>query len=112
MTGGERVPHPARRTNQAGRLSAAGCSDGCPAVTPGGFPKAAHMKTAVRHETIPRGDARRLPAPLLPGLGVSRLNRYGALLQCATCRTTWSPRLQADGALPPGYWQCPNKCNC
>ncbi len=47
----------------------------------------------------------------LAWLGVSRLNRYDAVLQCAMCGTSWSPKLRADGTLPQGYWQCPNKCN-
>lgn len=56
-------------------------------------------------------DARYLSAGQLAKLGVRRLNRYGILLQCTTCRAVWSPRLRDDGTLPPRYWQCPDRCN-
>lgn len=56
-------------------------------------------------------DPRYLSAAQLAQLGVWRLNRYGALLQCMMCGTTWSPKLSAGATLPPQYWRCPDKCN-
>jgi hypothetical protein len=56
-------------------------------------------------------DPRYLSPEQLARLGVSRLNRYDAVLRCVTCGTTWSPKLRLDAKLPRGYWQCPNKCN-
>jgi hypothetical protein len=56
-------------------------------------------------------DPRYLSPAQLAKLGVLRLNRYDAVLQCVTCGTTWSPKLRADATLPAGYWQCPNRCN-
>jgi hypothetical protein len=69
------------------------------------------VEQAVCSEPSVREDPRYLSSEQLGRLGVSRLNRYGALLQCKTCGTTWSPKLRTDATLPAGYWQCPNKCN-
>lgn len=69
------------------------------------------VEPAVCSESSVREDPRYLTPVQLARLGVSRLNRYDILLQCMTCGTSWSPKLRADGTLPPGYWQCPNKCN-
>jgi hypothetical protein len=56
-------------------------------------------------EPYVREDRRYLSSEQLGRLGASRLNRYGALLQCMTCGTTWSPQLRSDATLPPGYRQ-------
>lgn len=69
------------------------------------------VEPAVCSESSVREDPRYLTPVQLARLGVSRLNRYDILLQCMMCGTSWSPKLRADGTLPPGYWQCPNKCN-
>jgi hypothetical protein len=69
------------------------------------------VKRAVCSDPAERVDPRYLSPVQLARLGVSRLNRYDVLLQCMMCGATWSPKLRAAGALPPGYWQCPNKCN-
>ena len=69
------------------------------------------MKRAVCSDPAERVDPRYLSPVQLARRGVSRLNRYDVLLQCMMCGATWSPKLRAAGALPPGYWQCPNKCN-
>jgi hypothetical protein len=69
------------------------------------------VKQAVCTEPLEREDPRYMSPAQLAWLGVSRLNRYDAVLQCAMCGTSWSPKLRADGTLPQGYWQCPNKCN-
>jgi len=69
------------------------------------------MEQAVCTEASVREDPRYLFPAQLARLGVSRLNRYDVLLQCVTCGATWSPKLRPDATLPPGYWQCPNKCN-
>ena len=44
-------------------------------------------------------------------LGVRLLNKYGRVLQCEACQTTWYPEPLPDGSLPRGFWQCPNRCN-
>lgn len=69
------------------------------------------MTPTVASNTPRQEDPRYLSPAQLAQFGVSRLNRYGILLQCRMCNATWSPKLSADGSLPPGYWQCPNKCN-
>jgi hypothetical protein len=69
------------------------------------------VEQAVCKEPSVREDPRYLAPAQLARLGVSRLNRYDALLQCATCGSTWAPKLRPDATLPAGYWQCPNKCN-
>jgi len=69
------------------------------------------VKRAVCSDPAGRVDPRYLSPVQLARLGVSRLNRYDVLLQCMMCGAIWSPKLRAAGALPPGYWQCPNKCN-
>jgi hypothetical protein len=54
----------------------------------------------------------RLPtADLLEKLGVKKLNRYALVLECNACETTWSPKPDAGGILPRGFWRCPNRCN-
>jgi hypothetical protein len=39
-----------------------------------------------------------------PPLGVLKV-------RCNQCNTPWTPVLQPDGTLPPGWWKCPNGCN-
>lgn len=69
------------------------------------------MKTDVCSPPVRREDPRYLPPAHLARLGVTRLNRFDTVLRCTMCGTSWSPTLRPDGTLPPGYWQCPNKCN-
>lgn len=69
------------------------------------------MTQTVSSKAAEQEDPRYLSPAQLAQFGVSRLNRYGILLQCMMCGTSWSPKLSADGSLPSGYWQCPNKCN-
>ncbi len=69
------------------------------------------MKRVLWPELEVQEDPRQLSAAQLAQLGVSRLNRFNALLQCMQCGTIWSPTLKPDGMLPPGYWRCPNRCN-
>jgi hypothetical protein len=69
------------------------------------------VNQAVYGERPVRKDPRYLSPAQLARLGVSRLNRYDLLLECMTCGATWSAELRADATLPPGYWQCPHKCN-
>lgn len=69
------------------------------------------MKQATSPDATLQKDPRYLSAVQLARLGVTRLNRYGILLQCMMCGASWSPTLRPDGTLPAGYWQCPNKCN-
>jgi len=52
-----------------------------------------------------------MTAEQLARLGVRRLNRFNLVLECARCGEVWAPRLEHEGTLPRGYWQCPNKCN-
>ena len=56
-------------------------------------------------------ERRPLSAEQLATVGVRKLNKYGMVLQCQACETIWSPSLAADGELPRGFWQCPNRCN-
>lgn len=67
------------------------------------------MKTVEHHDV--REDPRRMTGVQLARLGIQIQNRFDLVLQCVTCRETWSPRLDANGKLSAGYWICPNKCN-
>jgi hypothetical protein len=58
-----------------------------------------------------RDDKRRPLGAQMAKVGVRLLNKFGRLLQCETCETTWSPEPAGDGSLPRGFWRCPNKCN-
>jgi hypothetical protein len=78
---------------------------------PESYQKEVEVEQAVCSEASVREDPRYLSSEQLARMGVSRLNRYDALLKCKTCGTTWSPKLRTDATLPAGYWQCPNKCN-
>jgi hypothetical protein len=69
------------------------------------------MKTTSSATPTLTEDPRNLSATHLEKLGVSRLNKYNLVLRCNRCGQVWSPRLNADSTLPPGYWQCPNRCN-
>jgi hypothetical protein len=62
--------------------------------------------TALNHD-----DERRVRGARMAKLGVRLLNRYGRLLQCEVCATTWSPQPAFDGSLARGFWRCPNRCN-
>lgn len=69
------------------------------------------MKRLLWPEPEVQEDPRMLSAAQLARLGVSRLNRFNAVLQCTQCGTTWSTNPKPGGMLPPGYWKCPNRCN-
>ncbi len=56
-------------------------------------------------------DERRLLGEQMAKLGVRLLNKYGWALQCEACEAAWRPQPAADGALPRGFWRCPNRCN-
>ena len=60
---------------------------------------------------IDKEDLRHMPAPELTRLGVNLLNRQEVVLQCRTCRETWTPQLDSNGKLPFNYWVCPAGCN-
>lgn len=66
------------------------------------------MQTA---PSFSREDQRRVLGAQMARLGVRLLNKYGRVLQCEMCETTWCPQPATDGSLPPGFWQCPNRCN-
>jgi hypothetical protein len=61
--------------------------------------------------SVTREDERRVEGAQMARLGVRLLNRYGRILQCEQCRTTWTPEPAPDGSLPRGFWRCPNRCN-
>ncbi|MGH9627491.1 MAG: hypothetical protein ACRD7E_03895 [Bryobacteraceae bacterium] len=56
-------------------------------------------------------DERRVLGAQMAQLGVRLLNKYGRVLQCEQCGTTWSPELAQEGSLARGFWRCPNRCN-
>ena len=56
-------------------------------------------------------DVRQLPEKELARLGVRIFNRQDLVLQCTSCRETWSPQLDSSGKLPFDYWVCPAGCN-
>lgn len=53
------------------------------------------MKTTALNQD----DERRVRGARMAKLGVRLLNRYGRLLQCKVCATTWSPQPALDGSL-------------
>ncbi len=67
------------------------------------------MQTAP--STVSREQWRRLLGAQMARLGVRLLNKYGRVLECENCKTSWSPQEGPDGSLPRGFWRCPNKCN-
>ncbi|HJT87923.1 MAG TPA: hypothetical protein VJ732_08705 [Bryobacteraceae bacterium] len=52
-----------------------------------------------------------LSAAQLEKLGVRIRNKYDLVLECLTCGEIGAPQPRPDGALPRGYWKCPNLCN-
>jgi hypothetical protein len=44
-------------------------------------------------------------------LGVNKRNRYGLVLDCRCCGTSWSNTPDIDGELPRDFWVCPLRCN-
>jgi hypothetical protein len=44
-------------------------------------------------------------------MGVLKRNRYGLLLECRCCGTTWSNSPDESGELPRDFWVCPARCN-
>lgn len=69
------------------------------------------MNSSFATSTARRRDLPSLSAAHLWRLGVRKLNRYGLILECTACGTSWSSKAGADGKLPPAYWHCPNRCN-
>lgn len=61
--------------------------------------------------SLSRDDERRLLGARMAKLGVRLLNKFGRVLQCEACKTTWCPQPTPDGSLPRGFWRCPNRCN-
>jgi hypothetical protein len=59
---------------------------------------------------VDKEDVRHMDAEL-ERLGVRLLNKQDIILQCTTCRETWSPQLDSNGKLPFDYWLCPANCN-
>jgi hypothetical protein len=43
--------------------------------------------------------------------GLRKLNKYGLVLECGSCGTSWSNLPGPDGDLPRGFWRCPRGCN-
>jgi hypothetical protein len=69
------------------------------------------VTATVQSQELVREDPRYLSPDQLSKLGVERLNRYDVVLRCKVCGETWSPELRRNEKLPPGYTQCPNRCN-
>ena len=67
--------------------------------------------TAPYRGCFDKEDLRRMSGEDLGRLGVRLLNRRDVVLECASCRETWSPQLNADGKLPFDFWRCPAGCN-
>jgi hypothetical protein len=44
-------------------------------------------------------------------LGVDKRNRYGLVLECRCCGTTWSNSPDESGEFPRDFWVCPLRCN-
>ena len=47
----------------------------------------------------------------LARVGVELINRSSVSLRCESCGQVWSPNLRRGGAMPRGWWRCPNACN-
>jgi hypothetical protein len=44
-------------------------------------------------------------------MGVHKRNRYGLVLECRSCGTTWSNFRDKNGDFPRDFWVCPLRCN-
>jgi hypothetical protein len=60
---------------------------------------------------VDKEDLRHMSETELTRLGVRLLNRQDVVLQCRSCRETWSPQLDSNGKLSFDYWMCPAHCN-
>ena len=60
---------------------------------------------------VDKQDVRHMSEDQLIQLGIKVLDRQALILQCRSCRYTWSPQLDSDGKLPFDYWLCPAECN-
>jgi hypothetical protein len=56
-------------------------------------------------------EDKRVLSAQMPQLGVRLLNKYGWVLQCERCGTTWTAQPLPDGSFPRGFSRCPNRCN-
>jgi hypothetical protein len=44
-------------------------------------------------------------------MGVRKRKRYGLVLECRSCGTTWSNTPDESGELRRFFWVCPQRCN-
>jgi hypothetical protein len=54
---------------------------------------------------------RELPNLQAERMGVHKRNRYGLVLECRCCGTSWSNTPDEFGEFPRDFWVCPARCN-
>jgi hypothetical protein len=70
-----------------------------------------NMLVIDRLETRQALRSRELSEAQADRMGVQKHNRYGLVLECRSCGTTWSNSSDESGELPRDFWVCPARCN-
>ena len=62
-------------------------------------------------ETKGLEGARELSLVQADRMRVNKANRYGLVLDCRSCGSTWSNTPDKSGDLRRDFWVCPLRCN-